>query len=94
MSQLRHLEQEVLAEGREWTRQRLEKRLQDHCDVLPAVCPKTGGGLKEVRWRDLQLVSVCGVVNLRVRHGYSPALGQWICPARQMWGRAWRRTGG
>ena len=63
-----------------------------HSAVLPAVCPQTGEGLKDVRWRDLQLVSVSGVVNLRVRHGYSPALGQWVCPARQMWGlKAYQR---
>ena len=92
MNPLRQLEQEVLAEGREWTRQRLEKRLQDHSDALPVVCPKTGQGLKNVRWRDLQLVTISGVVNLRVRHGYSPALGQWICPARQLWGlKAYQR---
>jgi hypothetical protein len=64
----------------------LEKQLQDHSDALPAVCPKTGEGLKDVRWRELQLITVSGVVKLRVRHGYSPALGQWVCPARQAWG--------
>lgn len=86
MNRLRELEQDVLAEGREWTRQRFEKRLQDHSDALPAACPKTGEGLKDVRWRDLQLITISGVVNLRVRHGYSPALGEWVCPARHLWG--------
>jgi hypothetical protein len=86
MNQLRQLEQEVLAEGREWTRQQMEKRLQAQSDELPAVCPQSGQGLKDVRWRDLQLTTVSGVVKVRVRHGYSPALGQWICPARQEWG--------
>ena len=86
MNKLRQLEQDVLAEGREWTRQRLEKRLQEQSDAMPAVCPKTGEGLKDVRWRDLQLMSISGGVNLRVRHGYSPALGQWVCPVRQAWG--------
>jgi len=86
VNRLRQLEQEALAEGREWTRRRLEKQLQDHSDALPAVCPKTGEGLKDVRWRELQLITVSGVVKLRVRHGYSPALGQWVCPARQAWG--------
>jgi hypothetical protein len=83
---LRQLEQDVLAEGREWTRQRLENRLQDQSDATPPVCPKTGEGLKDVRWRDLQLMSISGVVKLRVRHGYSLALGQWVCPVRQAWG--------
>jgi hypothetical protein len=86
VNRLRQLEQEALAEGREWTRRRLEKQLQDHSDALPAVCPRTGEGLKDVRWRDLQLMTISGVVKLRVRHGYSPALGQWVCPARQVWG--------
>lgn len=86
MNKLRQLEQDVLAEGREWTRQCLEQRLQDQSDALPAVCPKTGAGLKDVRWRELQLMSVSGVVKLRVRQGYSPALGQWVCPVRQAWG--------
>lgn len=86
MNTLRQLEQDVLAEGREWTRQHLEKRLQDQSDAMPAVCPKTGEGLQDVRWRDRQLMSIPGVVNLRVRHGYSPALGQWVCPVRQTWG--------
>ena len=86
MNLLRQLEQDVLAEGREWTRRRLEKRLQDQSDALSALCPKTGEGLKDVRWRDLQLMSISGVVKLRVRHGYSPALGQWVCPVRQAWG--------
>jgi len=86
VSPLRQLEQDVLAEGREWTRQRLEQRLQDQSDARAAVCPKTGEGLKDVRWRALQLITLSGVVKLRVRQGYSPALGQWVCPVRQAWG--------
>ena len=86
MNKLRQLEQDVLAEGREWTRKRLEQRLQDQSDATPAVCPKTGAGLKDVRWRDLQLRSVSGVVELRVRHGFSQALDEWVCPARLVWG--------
>lgn len=92
MNRLQQLEQEALAEGREWTRRRLEKRLQDYSDALPAVCPKTSEGLKDVRWRDLQLMTISGVVQLRVRHGFSPALGQWVCPVRQAWGlKAYQR---
>ena len=86
VNRLRQLEQDVLAEGREWTRRTLEKRLQDDSEALPVACPKTGEGLKDVRWRDLQLMTLSGVVKLRVRHGFSPALGQWVCPARQAWG--------
>jgi hypothetical protein len=86
VNRLRQLEQDVLAQGREWTRRRLEKHLQDQSDELPAVCPRSGEGLKDVRWRDLQLMTVSGVVQLRVRYGYSRALAQWVCPARQVWG--------
>lgn len=85
MNRLRQLEQDALAEGREWIRQRLQKRLQDYSDALPAVCPQSGEGLKDVRWRDMQLITVSGVLKLRVRHGYSPALGQWVCPVRHLW---------
>jgi hypothetical protein len=91
VNSLRQLEQEVLAEGREWTRQRLERRLQAESDQMP-LCPNTGERLKEVRWRELQLNTVVGTVKLRVRHGYSVALNQWICPAREAWGlKAYQR---
>ena len=86
MNLLRQMEQTVLAEGREWMRRRLEKQLQAASDALEAICPKTGQGLRETRWRDLQLTTVVGVVKLRVRHGYSVGLGQWVCPARAAWG--------
>jgi len=93
VNRLRQLEQDVLAEGREWTRQRLEKCLQDHSNALSAVCPKTGEGLKDVRWRDLQLITISGVINLRVRYGHSPALEEWVCPARHLWGlKAYQRV--
>jgi len=32
------------------------------------------------------LHTVVGVVQVRVRHGYSAALGRWVCPAREAWG--------
>jgi hypothetical protein len=86
MNALRSLEQAVLAEGREWTRRRLEQRLQAESDALPTSCPQTGQPLSETRWRPLQLHTVVGVVGVRVRHGYSTALGRWVCPAREAWG--------
>ncbi|HEY1171273.1 MAG TPA: hypothetical protein VGH19_07905 [Verrucomicrobiae bacterium] len=36
---LREIEQEVEAEGREWTRQRLQKRLQEEADRQGGVFP-------------------------------------------------------
>lgn len=86
MNPLRQLEQEVLASGREWTRRRLEQQMQTAAEALESRCPPTGQGLKHTRWRDLQLTTVVGVVNLRVRHGYSEGLGRWVCPARVAWG--------
>ena len=47
MNALRELEQEVLAEGREWTRQRLEKKLQAQSEEISALCPKTAQGLQD-----------------------------------------------
>ena len=89
MNALREREQAVLAEGREWTRRRLEEQLQLDSMGLETVCPESGEALEEVRWRDLQLETVVGTVRLKVRHGYSPELQRWICPARRAWG--WRR---
>lgn len=88
MNALRTLEQAVLAEGREWTRRRLEQQLQAQSDALPALCPQSGQSLTDTRWRDLQLYTVAGGVRLRVRHGYSATLQRWVCPAREAWGLA------
>lgn len=88
MNALRTLEQAVLAEGREWTRRRLEEQLQARSHALPALCPQSGQSLSDTRWRDLQLHTVVGGVRLRVRHGYSAALRRWVCPAREAWGLA------
>lgn len=85
MNGLRALEQAVLAEGREWTRARLEKQLQQQSDALPMVCVQSGAPLRNTRWRDLQLETVAGQVKLRVRYGYLEALKTWVCPARQAW---------
>jgi hypothetical protein len=49
-------------------------------------CVQRPARVKDVRWRDLQLMTISGVVKLRVRHGYSSVLGEWVCPARQVWG--------
>lgn len=86
MNALREIEQAVLAEGREWTRRRLEEKLQQAANALEPVCPSSGRPLRDTRWRDLQLHTVAGIIELRVRHGYSEALGQCICPARTAWG--------
>ena len=88
MNPLRQREQQVLAEGREWTRQRLQEQLQQDSIGMEMVCPESGEELEEVRWRDLQLETVVGTVRLKVRHGYSAEFQRWICPARLAWGLA------
>jgi hypothetical protein len=60
VNRLRQLEQEALAKGREWTRRKLEEQLKDHSDAMPTVCPNTGEGLKDVRGRQLQLITILG----------------------------------
>lgn len=86
MNPLRELEQSVLAEGREWTRRELEKRLQEQACTMPALCPGSGEALSQSRWQDLQLATVSGVVRVRVRYGYSVALQRWVSPTREAWG--------
>jgi len=86
MNPLHRIEQEVLAQGREWTRLELEKRLQQECDAMAMECPQTGQPLKNTRWRPLTLDSVSGKITLRVRHGQTDQQKRWICPARVAWG--------
>lgn len=58
MNPLHRIEQEVLAQGREWTRLELEMRLQQECDAMAMECPQTGQPLNHTRWRPLTLDSV------------------------------------
>lgn len=88
MNALRNLEQAVLAEGREWTRRRLESQLQAESDALPTRCPQSGQPLTNTRWRTMQLQTVVGVVQVRVRCGYARGPRRWVCPAREAWGLA------
>ncbi len=88
MNALRNLEQAVLAEGREWTRRRLESQLQAESDALPTLCPQSGQPLANTRWRSMQLQTVVGVVQVRVRCGYARGRRRWVCPAREAWGLA------
>src|SRR5271166_5485422 len=52
MKVLLEVEAQILAEGREWTRQRLEERLQAQADQIGALCPQSGLVLKYVRMRE------------------------------------------
>lgn len=86
MTGLRQIEQEVLALGREWTRIELQKRLQGLCDAMPTECAQTGQALENTRWREMELDTVSGKVQLRARHGRQVQSKKWICPARVAWG--------
>ena len=87
MNPLRQIEQDVLVQGREWTRLELQKRLQKECDAMPMVCGQTGQPLENTRWRKMKLDTVAGGVELRAHRGYDPGQGKWICPARAAWGQ-------
>lgn len=88
MNALRALEQEVLQEGREYTRRLLEMRLQERIERIGAVCPLSGLLLKEVSYRPLVLISVVGELRLTAAYGYSNSQGTWLTPARVAWGMA------
>jgi hypothetical protein len=85
---LREIERQRAAEGREWARQKLEQDIQTQARQVPALCPRSGAPLKKTRWRAMQLKTSVGVVNVQVQWGISPALQQWVCPAREQWGLA------
>jgi hypothetical protein len=54
------LEKEVLEEGREWTRKRLEERLQQYAAQIPAVCEESGLVLKRQQQTSFTLMTVSG----------------------------------
>ena len=87
MNRLQQIEQEVLAQGREWTRLLLEQRLQEQCNTIEMVSPQTGEDLENAQWRTMELNTVVGTVTLKVHHGHCPEQG-WVCPTRQAWGLA------
>ncbi len=85
MNALRALEQEVLQEGREYTRRLLEIRLQEGIERIGAICPHSGLLLQEVSYRPLVMLSVVGWLRLKAAYGYSSAQGTWLTPARVAW---------
>ena len=87
MNALQVMEQVALAEGREWTRRRLEAQLQAAAEVMRPVNVQ-GEPLRKTRRRPLKLRTVAGVVELKVVHGYDRRQRRWVCPARQVWALA------
>ena len=86
------LEKEVLEEGREWTRRRLQERLQEAADAILPVCEQSGLVLKRQRKISFPLITVSGTVRIEAIRGHSSAMGSWHCPVREQWGLAkWAR---
>lgn len=89
---LLEMEKEVLEEGREWTRRRLEERLQKAADAIPAVCERSGLVLKRQHRTSFTLTTVTGPVRIEAIRGYSSKSAGWHCPVREQWGLAkWAR---
>jgi len=82
------MEKEVLEEGREWTRLRLQERLQEAADAILPACEQSGLVLKRQRKTSFTLITVSGTVSIEAVRGYSRATGSWHCPVREQWGLA------
>jgi len=78
---LAELEREVVAESREWGRQRLAERLQQLAREEGQVFP-----LAQRKQRPLTLCSELGEIKLIVDYGQDRATGEWFCPVRRVWG--------
>jgi hypothetical protein len=66
LSVIHRIEQETLAEGQEWTRLKLQERLQAEADKLGPVSPHSGLKLKRAQRIRMVVRTVCGPVELRV----------------------------
>jgi hypothetical protein len=86
MNPLLILEQSVLAQGREWTRQRLETQAQKEVNDWGNLCPQSQELLKYRKRQPLKVMTCAGLIVLKTWRGYSAALGRWVNPARQRWG--------
>jgi hypothetical protein len=86
MNPLLILEQTVLVEGQEWTRQRLVGQLQRQVDIWGSQCPQSGQALARRKRQRLKLDTCVGPVVLKSWRGYSPGLKRWLNPARERWG--------
>jgi len=83
---LREIELEVEAEGREWTRRRLEERLQQEAERDGKVFPLSGRKARHRRTEWMGLSTGVGVLKVKIWYGLDPGTGRWGCPMRQRWG--------
>lgn len=82
---LQQIEQETLMEGREWTRLRLQERLQAEADRIGPISPNSGLKLKRARRIQMKLRTVSGVVDLLVWYGHCRQTQRYCCPAKERW---------
>lgn len=82
---LQRIEKETLSEGQEWTRIRLQERLQAEVDRLGPVSPHSGLKLKRAQLIPMAVRTVCGSVQLRVWYGYCRQSKRHLSPARESW---------
>lgn len=85
LTPLQRIEQETLEEGREWTRLRLQERLQAEIDRLGPVSPHSGLKLKRAQRIPMGVRTVCGLVELLAWYGYCRLTSQQVNPARENW---------
>jgi hypothetical protein len=83
---LREMEQEVVAEGREWMRRRLEEKLQEEADREGLVSPLSQRKAQSRRQQVLKIKTSVGVVKVLAWYGRDPLSGRWGYPIRQYWG--------
>lgn len=88
MNPLKDLEAEVLEEGREWTRQRLQGRMQAQAKKLGAICPDSGCLLKYRKTRALTVLTCVGEITIEATSGFSKALDRRVHPVREYWNLA------
>ena len=78
LATLPDVEREVVAEYREWGRQRLAQRLYALADQTGEVFP-----LRQRQRRPLMLRTELGWVTLTVGYGQVPQPLKWVCPQQQ-----------
>jgi len=88
MNPLLSLEQKILVQGREWTRQQLETQAQKEADEWGNLCPQSGKLLQRRKRQALKIMTCSGVIELKTWRGYSVALKCWVNPVRHRWGLA------
>ena len=83
---LQEIELEVLEEGREWMRRRLEQKLQEEAPAKAGFFPLSTRKARHRRKQPMSLRTTVGSVKLEVGHGRDPQDKHWGCPIRERWG--------